>query len=185
MDCRLLTITEDYIGVPSPEGALIPEFKRIIDRDDSENKQQASRELAFIYYMIDWESPYAKYSRDRRFELIKDDLFDEDWEPDEAVKDGLDKYEEMYANDYTKMLGSAREGARKLRKYFEDVDLNETDHNGKLKYKATDLTRNLKDVGSIIEGLQELEELVKKNQTTSNKNRGDVEVNEFSKGSND
>lgn len=182
MECRLLTITDDYIGVPSPEASHIPEFNRIIERDDSENKTVASKELAFIYFMIDWESDYAHLSEDRRYDEVRTDLFDEDWHPDEAVEEAMDKYRHLYVNDYIEMLESARKGARKLRKYFEDVDLNETDHNGKLKYKATDLTRNLKDVGSIIEGLQELEELVKKNQTQRNENRGGVEVNEFSKG---
>lgn len=182
MKCRILTITDDYIGVPSPEGALIHEFKEIIDRDDSKNKEVASKELAFIYYIVDWESPFADRGEEKRRELAAKSLFDEDWEPDEAIEAGIEKYKELYSNDYTKMLDAARTGARKLRKYFETVDLNERDHNDKLVHRVSDLTRNLKEVGSIIEGLQDLEELIKKNQTKSNQNRGDVETNEFSEG---
>jgi len=180
MKCRLLTITDDYVGVPSPEGSLINEFKVIIDRDDSENKLMASKELAYIYYMVDWESPYASTAKESKSESIINSLFEQEWKPDDAVSAGIEKYKELYENDYIKMLKAARDGARKLRNYFETVNLNERDNNNKLVHRVSDLTRNLKEVGSIIEGLQDLEELVKKNQTKANQNRGDVEVNRFS-----
>jgi len=183
MKCRLLTITDEYIGVPSAEASHIHEFKAIVDRDDSENKTVASKELAYVYFMLDWESPYASMHEDDRSENIIHSLFNEDdnWTPDEKVMAAMERYKELYANDYTMMLDSARNGARKLRKYFEDVDLNERDANGKLVHRVSDLSRNLKEVGSIIEGLMDLEELIKKNQTAANENRAGIEVNEFSK----
>jgi len=180
MKCQLLTITEDYVGVPSPEASLISEFNRIIERDDSENKRIAAKELAYIYYMVDWESEFMHLEEERRSQRIIDSLFEQEWEPDEAVQEGIRKYKELYANDYTEMLDAARDGARKLQNYFRDVDLNEVDDHGKLIHKAKDLAQNLKQVGDIIEGLQDLVELVRKNQTTANKNRGDVETNKYS-----
>lgn len=181
MECKLLTITDEYVGVPSPEAYHIPQFKRIVDRDNTKNKEQASRELAYVYYMVDWESPYAPYKEEKRRKLLKEDLFDEEWEPDEAIKEAIEKYRELYENDYIKMLQSARAGARELQRYFEKVDLEETDDKGKLKYKATDLMRNLKEVGNVIEGLTDLVEQVKKNQTKANENRGNVETNKYSR----
>lgn len=182
MRCKLLAITSEYIGVPSPEAYHIHEFKRIIDRDNTPDKTRASKELAYIYFMVDWESPYASMDSESRSEQIINSLFEkkDKWHPDDKVKAALNKYEELYANDYTKMLESARIGARKLRKYFEDVSLDERDANGKLVHRVSDLSRNLKEVGSIIEGIMNLEELVKKNLTSANKNRAGVEVNEFS-----
>lgn len=182
MKCTLLTITDEYIGVPSPEASHIHEFKEIIDRDDSPNKTLASKELAYVYFMCDWESPYASMHESVRSDNIINSLFedDEEWTPDAKVEAALERYKELYANDYTMMLDSARKGAYKLRKYFEDVNLNERDTNNKLVHRVSDLSRNLKEVGSIIEGLMDLEELIRKNQTSSNENRAGIEVNEFS-----
>ena len=54
------------------------------------------------------------------------------------------------------------------------------DDNGKPIFHAKDLINNLDKMGKVVEGLNRLEELVRKEEQANNSNRGGVEVNKYS-----
>ena len=54
------------------------------------------------------------------------------------------------------------------------------DENGRLIYQAKDLVANLSKMGDVVEGLDKLEELVKKQAEKDNPNRGGVVTNKYS-----
>ena len=66
---------------------------------------------------------------------------------------------------------SVREGRLALRGY---------DNNGKPIFHAKDLISNLSNMAKVVQGLDDLEELVKKQQQKDNPNRGGVVTNKYS-----
>lgn len=152
--------------IPSPYALSIPEFKSL-----------KSDELAAVYYFADHRSPYAVYEEEERWKTIN-----------ESIKVGMgpkisaaiDKYKELSETSAIKLLKSARESVTKLEKYFKTVDLTLTDDNGRPIFHAKDLISNLANMGKVVQGLDELEELVKKQQQKDNPNRGGVVTNKYS-----
>ena len=96
------------------------------------------------------------------------------------VSAAIDKYRELSESSAVKLLKAARESVTKLEKYFKDVDLTMMDDNGKPIFHAKDLISNLSNMGKVVNGLEELEELVKKQQQKDNPNRGGVVTNKYS-----
>jgi hypothetical protein len=90
------------------------------------------------------------------------------------------KYKELSETHATKLLKAARISVTKLEKYFATIDLTEMDENGRLIYQAKDLVANLSKMGDVVEGLDKLEELVKRQAEKDNPNRGGVVTNKYS-----
>ena len=79
-----------------------------------------------------------------------------------------------------KLLKSARSSVTKLERYFATINLNILDDHGKPIYHAKDLIANLANMGKVVNGLEELEEIVKKHEQKDNPNRGGVVTNKYS-----
>ena len=54
------------------------------------------------------------------------------------------------------------------------------DDNGRPIFHAKDLINNLEKMGKVVDGLTNLEEIVKKETQAANTNRGGIEVNKYS-----
>jgi len=161
----LLTISENVV-LPSPYALLIPEFSKL-----------TKNELAFLYHFVDHRSSYATYEESERQEiLIKD--FNVSITP--KLQAGMLKYKELSETHATKLLKAARISVTKLEKYFATIDLTDMDENGRLLYQAKDLVANLSKMGDVVEGLDKLEELVKRQAEKDNPNRGGVVTNKYS-----
>lgn len=174
---------EDIFAEPTPYCREIECLARILDRDDSEGKVVARKELAYVYHMIDPMSPYMDgFTEEEREEQLPDDLFpDEDWEPDQAVQDAMTWYEEVNLTEKQRVLRSAIRSIQELRNHLDTVDLDERDENGKPIWKPKDHIRVLKDMGSVIDGLEDIEEAVEREQAEDGAIRGGAEVNAFSR----
>lgn len=164
----LLTIVDNK-AVLSPYSKLILEFKSL-----------TPKELAYVYFMVDYRSPYAVYEWDQRQNEVKISIFDKKWKESPKVKIACDKYAELTETSAVKLLKAARESVIKLEKYFRDIDLAIMDDNGKPIFHAKDLINNLEKMGKVVDGLTRLEEIVRKEEQANNSNRGGVEVNKYS-----
>jgi len=164
----LLTIVDNK-AIVSPYSKLILEFKSL-----------TPKELAYVYFMVDYRSPYAVYEWSQRKNEVKISIFDKKWKESTKVKAACDKYAELTETSAVKLLKAARESVIKLEKYFRDVDLTLTDDNGKPIFHAKDLINNLEKMGKVVDGLTRLEEIVRKEEQANNSNRGGVEVNKYS-----
>jgi len=161
----LLTIDGTKV-IPSPYALTIPEFKTLkID------------ELSAVYFLADHRSPYIVYAEDERLEKVQESI---KVAASPKIKAAILKYKELSETSAIKLLNAARESVVKLEKYFKEVDLTLTDDNGRPIYHAKDLIANLANMGKVVSGLDELEELVKKQQAKDNPNRGGVVVNKYS-----
>jgi hypothetical protein len=161
----LLTLAEGKVE-PSPYALTIPEFTKL-----------SINELSFIYFFVDHRSSYSAYEVSEREEILIKDL---KVSITPKLKAAVDKYKELSETHAVKLLKSARISVTKLEKYFENIDLTEMDENGRLIYQAKDLVANLSKMGDVVEGLDKLEELVKKQAEKDNPNRGGVVTNKYS-----
>lgn len=161
----LITVSNNVV-VPSAYALTVKEFKGL-----------KSQELGAVYFYTDHRSPYAVYEEEDRLARISQDLKVK-FTP--KVKGAIDKYKELSETSAIKLLKSARNSVTKLEKYFDTVNLNVLDDNGKPIYHAKDLIANLSNMGKVVTGLEELEAIVKKHQQKDNPNRGGVVTNKYS-----
>jgi hypothetical protein len=158
----------------------IPPFDKIWDRDKSKTKDKATMEIKYIVYLCDYNSPYNAFNeREKEIRIKEDFIKDKEWIPDELIIEGIQKYIDLQNTISTRILKSAKIGAEKLAKYFEDVDFKQLDDNGKPIYTARDLASNLKSVGEIVKSLVNLEKQVKSEQLESSTVRGNSEINDY------
>lgn len=161
----LITVSNNVV-VPSAYALTINEFKGL-----------KGQELGAVYFYADHRSPYAVYDSEERVSKISQDLKVK-FSP--KVKGAIDKYKELSETSAIKLLKSARSSVTKLERYFDTINLNVLDDHGKPIYHAKDLIMNLSNMGKVLNGLEELEEIVKKHQQKDNPNRGGVVTNKYS-----
>ena len=166
----------------NPSALSMPEFRALWSRDDSEEHEKAVAEISYVVYLMDESinNPYRAYrSQVREQTLLKDYIYPrlgKKWKPDKLVKNALNKYEEATKTTNSRLLEKAKGGAEKLADYFESIDFSEIGEDGKSKYSASELARNLSAVGNIVKSLNQLEEMVKKEQMESSTVRGGGEI---------
>lgn len=161
----LITVSNNVV-LPSNYALTINEFKSL-----------KGQELSAVYFYSDHRSPYTVYDEEERITKISQDLKIK-FTP--KLKEGIDKYKELSETSAVKLLKSARTSVTKLEKYFRTIDLQLIDDNGKPIYHAKDLIANLGNMSKVINGLEELEELVQKHEQKDNPNRGGVVTNKYS-----
>ena len=166
-----LIYISDGAASPSPYSLTIAEFKNL-----------KTKELAFVYFMVDHKSPFSVYEWDQRIIEVKSSIFNDKskWKASSKVLNACDKYEKLIETSAVRLLKAARESIVKLEKYFRNIDLTLVDDNGKPIFHAKDLITNLSNMGKVVDGLTRLEDIVKKEEQAANTNRGGVEVNKYS-----
>tara|TARA_R110002096_G_scaffold269996_2_gene463893 strand:+ start:6101 stop:6595 length:495 start_codon:yes stop_codon:yes gene_type:complete len=160
-----LIIVSKNVIIPSVYALAIPEFKAL-----------KTSELGAVYFYADHDSPYSVYDKGERLKRIEKDL-NIKYTP--KIRKAIDKYSELSETSAIKLLKAAKSSVNKLEKYFETINLDILDDNGKPIYSAKDLIANLSNMGKVISGLEELEELVKRQQQKQ-ANRGGVVTNKYS-----
>lgn len=165
--------------VLNPTSLYIPPFKELWDRDKTEDKERAISEIAYVSFLCNMSSrnPYTAYAEEiREIHVNKDTI---KGEPDELVKQAIEKYKEFQDTTYTRLLTSSKNAAEKLAHYFDTMDFSKTDAYGKPLYSGRDLTSNLKEVGNIIKSLTSLEKQVQKDMLETSSVRGGSDVGAF------
>lgn len=168
---ELFNIKDGKIVI-TPDKLAIPVFKQIYERDKSKNKEIAFKELSYIFFMVDFNSPYQSYPNDKKEKIIIEDIFKDKWSPDKLVKEGGIKYTEFTDTAVIRLVRSAQNACDKLADYFNNVDYTLKDDNDKLVYTAKDVVLNLKNIGDISDSLSKLEEKIKKDIKQTSKVRG-------------
>lgn len=161
--------------VLTPEILLIPQFKLLWDRDKDTNKDNAKNELAYIYFLLDFQSPYLAYNEDEREEIITQDLFKtKNYNPDKDIVAAMQKYQEFTETPATNLLKGVRVGLDKVRRFLIDVDLDERTKAGTAVHKPGDITKAMSDADKMVESYNKLVEKARTEQAYSEKLRGGV-----------
>jgi len=159
---NLLILKDNRVDV-LPEALLIPEFEAIWKRDKTIKKEYALRDFAYIYFLCDYNSVYQAYSKDTREDKIRKDLGkDRAMKISKECKVAIEKYKELQNTPSMRFLEAAKDALEAMTGYFKDVNFAERTKNGIPVYKATDVTRCLKDAGGVMKSIDDLREKVKK-----------------------
>ncbi len=165
----------------SEESLAIPPFKVLWDRDKTKTKDRATREISFVAFLCDYKSPYFEaYPEDQRLKVLKGDfLGDEDYELDELLENAIERYKEFRETTNTRLLRAGKFAADQLTDWFFGVNLNKKDREGRFEYTASDVSRNLKEIGGIVKSLDMLERQVQKEQLEQSRARGGSEIGDY------
>jgi hypothetical protein len=161
----------DFKVTISPRALLIPEFKTLWDRDKSKDKDKALQELAYVYYLSDFKSPYL-LSLDLSLvahTVAKDFMRDEEYKPDEKINEAIVKYKDLQITPSMRLLSASLTTVNRLTDYLEEVDLNERDDKNKPIYKPSDI---LNSIGGLVESLTKVRDQVEKEITKAGTLRG-------------
>jgi hypothetical protein len=165
---RLFELVEGVV-MPVPELIGLKAFAELA------SEKNVNQHLTFIFHANSWESPYAVYGENRRVKAMED-VYGKQVVLPKKVLDAEQKYIELMQTDSVMLLESARNAVRKLREYFDDVDLIDSKEPGKA---GQQLVSNLKSVAGVIESLKALEEQVRKERDENAPIRKGVQINEF------
>jgi hypothetical protein len=164
---------ESNYPILQAELLVVPEFKKIWDRDKTKGKDKAKTELAYIYFMLDVKSAYLAYSEEKMEKKICQDLFGKDsYTPDQDLVKAMARFQEFAETPSTGLLKDARTSVNEVRKFLRTVDLSERNRMGMPVYKPKEVTSALTDLDKVVDNLQKLEERVSREDYEGGQNRG-------------
>lgn len=177
------------VVINTPDVLLIKEFQDLWTNERNkckedktgEKKLLAFRELSYIYLAIDWRSPYQEWSERERHELALRDaqITLEEFE-NELFRAACRKYKAMQeTSKIGSLLQSQLSLIERMRIYYDTMDFDERDQNGKPIFKMKDIQGEVAAMAKTIEGIQALKELHKKEQEQETSLRGDHEAGMF------
>lgn len=171
---------EDSSVVVDPDVLGVPPVKKIWDRDKSKKKEKAYKELSYVYFLCDFNSPYAVYPEHKKREVLaKDIMKDLDYVPDNDLEYLIQQYRDFYETTSMRLIRAARTACDKLSDYFEHIDFKELDDDGRPVYTAKDVAMNLAKVGDIVNSLDKLEDKVQKEIKSESKIKGGGDVGSY------
>jgi len=182
---KLFKIEKWQLVVSEEAWGLLP-FKVILDRDKSKDKEQAIKEMLFVYYFADVKSNYLHMDETDRTEEIKKDIgLDSDWQVDVEVATAIDFYrnrsESVIEQLYTKSLKAASD----IGDYLANTKalLYERDNNGRPVNDISKITNAVQKVPKLMADLKSAyKEVVKEQEDNENKTKGARQFNTFEEG---
>lgn len=173
------TIKIDEYGI-----LLVKEFAELWDQvrnrskadPDGSLRLKAYRELAFIYLMLDFKSPYFQYlEKDKHEAALADTNLKEEDTQDEIFKSAFNKYKEIIeADSILSLIKTAYKTMYKMQVFLDNIDFNnDVDENGKPLYKPADVIKDIGSIAKMRRDLQELELEHKKGLAAQSRVRGD------------
>lgn len=178
----------DHQVVIDPELRLIPEFAKVIRRDKSRSKLNAIKELAYVYFVYDYKSPYAIYPEDeRKVRVGIDQKLGDNYEPDEVVSAAIEAYKRYNVTPAVATLVSVREGLLTSSKLIDamrkriDAALSNPDDSDiepivEHVVKLLDISQKLP---KSIDSIEQLEERVKRELSNDSRVKGGGQVGMF------
>ena len=178
---------ENFQVIIDPELKVIPQFKRIITRDRDRKKRAAFKELAYIYFVYDYKSPYFIYpDTERKMRVRKDLELEPGWMEDKEMKDAIAKYISFLDSPAIKSLIAIREGLLSSAKVIDalriridetladatDQDAEDPVDIGSVVKSVTQLIDLSEKLPKAIDTISDLEEKVKKEQSNESRIKG-------------
>lgn len=175
---KLLELDSSYNLQITPEAIALGPFKTLWNRDKTKTKEKAKNELAYIYYMCDYKSPYFNTTNlEERHEEIKKAIFASTWEPDNIITEAVNFYRDRQRTFSLVLLEDAISGMSKLSAYLRNINFDENEINAKTgevkpKHDIKKFADTIRGIPATMKALQELEETVRKEQEQNNDLRG-------------
>jgi len=168
---------------------LIKEFKALFETQRCKivgdakgiTKLRAQKELAFIYLVYDWKTPYSEYSAKEKLEAaLLDSGIERSWIEDPVLKAACQKYQDLQDSRILRLLQSAYKAVDELRLYFDTLNLQERDAMTQRPiFQTKNVLAEIASLGKTVEGLQQLEFMVMKEKEKATNLRGDQQLGIF------
>lgn len=160
---------DGYNVVVADEAFTLLPFKKILDRDTSENKEIAFKELALVYHFCDLKSNFIVITDEsERIESIKPIVgLPKKWKMDSVIKDAISYYNERSITPTMRLYLNTTKSALDASDYLSDSRtlLEERDMKGGIVTSPATLATSLKSINSVLKELALLEKEVIKEQT--------------------
>lgn len=174
---KLITI-ENYELKIADEAFLIKPIRMLWHQDRSKSKERFYQQMSFVYFVVDPRSSYSYILKeeDRKKAVIEQEGLPNDFKPSDLLKEVMEIYKKHTTTISQKLLDAARIAADKVSVFLKDVDLTETDRNGRPKYQVSSITTALKNVEGIVSSLQNLQRKIEQEIKDEGKARGAAEL---------
>lgn len=173
----LFTLDGNNDIMPNGFVMAIPEFKALWSRKYNQspgdqrgnNRHRAKKELHYLYLMCDTDSEISQYpDSERHEEALKNAGLPPKHKISKELKAAREKYEKLLDSRELRLLRSAYVAVDKLQTYFDTIQVD--DKNMKTYFD------NLGKLGTVLDGLEKLEEQYKKKKKASGGIRGNAEA---------
>ena len=171
---------------PSPHALLIEPFKTIWEEDETPNKGEAVKIFTYIELVCSPKksNPFVGYSEEDRPAKVREEVWkDPNFKHPkfQQIIQGVLTYKKLLHESSAtyELFNSAMNAADKLRKFLNEVDLQERTNGGTAVYKPGDLTRALKEVPEVIKSLSALKDKVHTELEEASKTRNQREIGLF------
>ena len=157
-----------------PTSLVVPEFKKLWDRDKTKDKKNAINELTFIVFLLNpsRKNPYSNYSEADRKEMLMTDYHISKIDP--LVEEACEKYKKLTLTRYKRVITAALESTDKLTEYYKAIDSRDADFN------ITEYLNSLEKLNKGVKSLKDLErQLDIDDQEETTKVKGQSEIGEF------
>lgn len=163
---------------PTPEALLVPEFRLIWDNDYTGRKKlQALEEFAYVYFMMDYQSPYRAYSIKERKAIIRKDIIKtrQKWIEGDDIKAAMEKYDKLQQTPSLRFLQVAEAALEKIIERIEQATKDDRFDLG----KVPGLIKSIGETRKLLTDIHDLEEKVKKERAMGTTIRGGGHVNPY------
>jgi len=164
----------------SPQALTIKDFAVIWKSDKSKDKQIATKELSYVFFMADARSEYMHIlDESERHDTIVRDLNLVKWKKPDYMDDSIKKYIELSETVSTKLLESTRGVVKKISEFLEVIDPNERDvRTNKPVFAINAITKAVAEVPKLVKALNDIEaEIIKEKALKAQS--GNTEVGMF------
>ena len=178
MPFDLLIINDKGILEVHPSALTIKAIADLWNRDRSTIKDKALQELAFIYWMYNWNSIYFKDYPDEteRFNAVVVEVFQNiKWKTNLLVSEAGKTYQKLQEDSYPELsdLQTARKTLNNLKNFLDALDPDERTKSGGLVLKPSDIYAAITKMGEALIAVNKMEERIRKEiQLEDSKVRG-------------
>lgn len=162
---------------------LNPIYEKIYKRDkgskgdtQARKKLMAQRDFKLLYFMWNPNSDYAEYvNEDERLEKVLEllDIDKNDFESDDDLTKAFRYYEGLIKNlPSFKIMNASFRGFQKMIDFIENIDFEDVDKQGKLKYTPKDFAQDIAKMTETRTNLEELRKQIIEEYTESLTPRG-------------
>lgn len=153
------------------ESLVVPEFRKIWERDKTKDKKKAFNEISYIVFLCDKsdKNPYKNYSEIDRMVMLKKDFSIDNI--DDLISEGIEKYKKLKTTRYERVVNAALDSLEDIEDYY--LSIKEQD---KTKFDITEYLGSMEKLGKAIKSLRELEKQLESDRTEGSKVRGDNEI---------
>lgn len=161
----MFDIKGDKISL-NKEDLAIPPFKD--HYNEAKDKALALKEIEYVIWLYKWNTPYEAYPINQRASVVAKDVFKDDkYQPSDAVKVLIKRFNEFQETPGTRLLSASQTAAEGLIAALNDYSQGMMDIDTAIK-----VTRILKDVGNIVKSLDIAMKQAKAEQLDSGRVKG-------------